>query len=440
MKLGLISLGCAKNRIDSELFLGVAKQYNIELTSSLDDADIIVVNTCGFIESAKQEAIDTILEVCEYKNKEIVVMGCLVERYQESLEQSIPEVNFYFPIRDYDNIDDLFKKLTNTNLSYKMDYTKRVVTTSNHSVYLRIAEGCDNKCAYCAIPLIRGKFKSRDFDSLIEEAKVLVSNGAKEITLIAQDTTRYGTDFKEHDTRRLEHLLREISNIDGVEWVRVLYLYPDEITKEILLEIKENKKVAKYFDIPIQHASNKMLKAMNRRGSKQLIKEHIKYIRDFIPDAIIRTTLITGFPTEDENDFKEMLELVKETKFERLGCFTFSNEEDTISYDMYPKVHSRTAKRRFNTIMKEQEKISLEFNKSLIGRYFNCIIDDYDFDKFAYVGRNYMYAPDDVDGCIYIYSPIELEIGSIVNVEIIDASAYDLEAKLINIKKDGTLF
>lgn len=440
MKLGLISLGCAKNRIDSELFLGVAKEYNLELTSSLDDADIIAINTCGFIESAKQEAIDTILEICDYKEKKIVVMGCLVERYQESLEESIPEVDFYFPIRDYENIDSLFKKLTNSSSSYKMDYTKRVVTTSKHSVYLRIAEGCDNKCSYCAIPLIRGKFRSRDFDSLIEETKVLVANGAKEITLIAQDTTRYGTDFKDKDPRRLEHLLRVISEIEGVDWVRVLYLYPDEITEEILLEIKENKKVAKYFDIPIQHASNRMLKAMNRRGSKELIKQHINYIRNYIPDAIIRTTLITGFPTEEESDFVELLELVKETKFERLGCFTFSNEEDTASYDMYPKVHSRTAKRRYNSIMKEQEQISLNFNKSLIGKKYNCIIDDYDFDKFAYIGRNYMYAPDDVDGCIYIYSPIELEIGSIVNVEIIDASAYDLEAKLINIKKDGTLF
>ena len=186
MKLGLISLGCAKNRIDSELFLGVAKEYNLELTSSLDDADIIAINTCGFIESAKQEAIDTILEICDYKEKKIVVMGCLVERYQESLEESIPEVDFYFPIRDYENIDSLFKKLTNSSSSYKMDYTKRVVTTSKHSVYLRIAEGCDNKCSYCAIPLIRGKFRSRDFDSLIEETKVLVANGAKEITLIAK--------------------------------------------------------------------------------------------------------------------------------------------------------------------------------------------------------------------------------------------------------------
>ena len=366
--------GCSKNQTDAELLIGHLLKKGFTHTENPDEADFILINSCGFIESAKQEAIDTILEVCDYKNKKIVVMGCLVERYQNSLEESIPEVDFYFPIRDYDNIDELFKKLTSSSLSYKMDYTKRVVTTSPHSVYLRIAEGCDNKCAYCAIPLIRGKFKSRDFDSLIEEAKVLVSNGAKEITLIAQDTTRYGTDFKNNDPRRLEHLLRAISEINGVEWVRVLYLYPDEITDEILLEIKNNKKVAKYFDIPIQHASNKMLKAMNRRGSKELIKKHIQYIRKFIPEAIIRTTLITGFPTEEESDFTELLDLVKETKFERLGCFTFSNEEDTASYDMYPKVHKSTAKRRYNTIMKEQEKISLEFNKSLIGLFELFII------------------------------------------------------------------
>lgn len=440
MKLGLISLGCCKNRIDSELFLGVANKYNLEITSSLDDADIIVVNTCGFIESAKQEAIDTILEVCEYKTKTIIVIGCLVERYLDDLKKSIPEVDYYLPIRDYNKIDELFKNLTTNKNSYKMDYNERIITTLPHSAYLRIAEGCDNKCAYCAIPLIRGGFISRNFDSLIEEAKVLASKGVKEITLIAQDTTRYGTDFKEKDPRRLEHLLREISNIEKIEWVRVLYLYPDEITDDLLKEIKENKKVAKYFDIPIQHASNRMLKAMNRRGSKELILKHIKYIRDYIPEAIIRTTLITGFPTEEENDFVELKDLVKEVKFERLGCFTFSNEEDTASFDMYPKVCTRTAKRRYKEIMKLQEKIAFNFNKSLIGRKYNCIIDGYDYDKFAYIGRNYMYAPDDVDGCIYIYSPIELEIGSIVCAEIIDVSTYDLEAKLINIKKDSTLY
>lgn len=440
MKLGLISLGCAKNQIDSELFLGVARKYDLEITNDVNEADIIVINTCGFIESAKQEAIDTILDICEYQNKKIVVMGCLVERYQDELLKNIPEVDFYLPIRDYKNIDELFQKLTNTNQSYCFDYNNRILTTPAHYAYLRIAEGCDNLCAYCAIPLIRGKFISRPFDSLIAEAKTLASKGVKEITLIAQDTTRYGTDFKDQDSRRLEHLLREISLIDGIDWIRVLYLYPDEITKELLKEIKENKKVAKYFDIPIQHASNRILKKMNRRGNKELILEHIKYIRDYIPDSIIRTTVITGFPTEEESDFKELIEFIKLVKFERLGAFVFSNEEDTASYNMYPKVNIRTAKRRHKELMKVQEQISLEYNQKLIGQYYNCIIDDYDFDKLAYVGRNYMYAPDDVDGKIYIYSPLELEVGQFVTVEIINANAYDLEAKLINIKKDNTLF
>lgn len=440
MKLGLISLGCCKNRIDSELFLGVAVKYGFTLTNSLDEADVIIINTCGFINDAKQEAIDTILEVCEYKNKKIVVIGCLVERYLEDLKKSIPEVDYYLPIRDYDTIDDLFKKLTASSNSHKMDYNNRILTTSTSSAYLRIAEGCDNKCAYCAIPLIRGKFKSRPFDSLIEEAKVLVSKGIKEITLIAQDTTRYGTDFKDNDPRRLHHLLKEISLIEGVEWVRVLYLYPDEITDELLEEIKNNDKVAKYFDIPIQHASNRMLKAMNRRGSKDLIKKHINKIRTLIPDVIIRTTVIVGFPTETEEDFIELKELINEIKFERLGCFTFSLEEDTVSFDMEPKVNKRTAKKRHKEIMKLQEEISLNHNLNLIGKHYNCIIEDYDYDKFAYIGRNYMYAPDDVDGCIYIYSPFELEIGQFVEVEVVDASTYDLEAKLVNIKKNSALF
>lgn len=442
MKLGLISLGCEKNRIDSELFLGVALKYGLTLTSDIKEADIIVVNTCGFIESAKKEAIDTILEVCDYKknNVKIIAMGCLVERYLDDLKKSLPEVDFYFPIKDYDNIDKLFQQITNSNFSYKFDYNSRVQTTLPHSAYLRIAEGCDNKCAYCAIPLIRGPFRSRDFDSLIEETKTLVSNGAKEITLIAQDTTRYGTDFKEKDPRRLQDLLKAISNIDGVEWVRVLYLYPDEITKEILEEIKTNKKVAKYFDIPIQHGSDKMLKAMNRRGSKELIKEHINYIRTYIPDAIIRTTVIVGFPTETENDFKELYDLINEVKFERLGCFTYSLEEDTASYEMRPLVNKNTSNARYKKVMKLQEKISLDYNNSLIGKEYNCIIDSYDYDKLAYVGRNYMYAPDDVDGCIYIYSPYELNIGQIVKVKIINATAYDLEATLQNINKDNDLF
>ncbi len=431
MKLGMISLGCAKNLIDTELFLGVAKKYNLEITNNIKSADIIVINTCGFIESAKQEAIDTILDATSINKKKIVIaMGCLVERYLEDLKESIPEVDFYFPIRDYDNIDKLFNQILNNNNTYKMDYESRVLTTLPHSAYIRISEGCDNRCSYCAIPLIRGKFRSRTFDSLILEAKSLIKQGVKEITLIGQDTTRYGTDLKEG--KYLEDLLHEISNLDGIEMVRVLYLYPDEITDKVIMEIKNNHKVAKYFDIPIQHASNNMLKAMNRRGSKEFIISLIEKIKFNIPDAIIRTTLIVGFPGETEDDFNELYDFINNTRFNRLGVFTYSDEEDTKGYDMQPKIDQNIMDARRDKIMELQNNISLEINKSLIGNIYTAIIDYYDYNKNCYIVRNYAYAPDDVDGCIYINTPYinSINSGDIIDIEIIDADSYDLYGKI----------
>ena len=429
MKLGMISLGCAKNLIDTELFLGVAKKYDLEITNNINDADIIVINTCGFIESAKKEAIDTILDATMInKKKTVIAMGCLVERYLNDLKESIPEVDFYFPIKDYDNIDNLFNKILNKKATHKMDYENRVLTTLPHSAYLRISEGCDNRCSYCAIPLIRGNFKSRPFDSLINEAKALIKKGVKEITLIGQDTTRYGTDLKEN--KYLEDLLHEISLLDGVEIVRVLYLYPDEITDNVIMEIKNNPKVAKYFDIPIQHASNKMLKAMNRRGSKEFLSSLINNIRNNIPDAIIRTTLIVGFPGETDDDFNELYNFVKEAKFNRLGVFTYSDEEDTKGFDMYPKIEQDIMDERHDKIMELQSDLSLNLNKAQIGKSYKAIVDTYDYNKQAYVVRNYAYAPDDVDGCIYINSPYTSNIkpGDIIEIEIIDGNEYDLIA------------
>ncbi len=431
MKLGMISLGCAKNLIDTELFLGVAKKYNLEITNNIKSADIIVINTCGFIESAKQEAIDTILEATSINKKKIVIaMGCLVERYLEDLKENIPEVDFYFPIKDYDNIDKLFNQILNNTNTYKMDYESRVLTTLPHSAYLRISEGCDNRCSYCAIPLIRGNFRSRTFDSLILEAKSLIKQGVKEITLIGQDTTRYGTDLKEG--KYLEDLLHEISNLDGIKMVRVLYLYPDEITDKVIMEIKNNPKVAKYFDIPIQHASNKMLKAMNRRGSKEFIISLIEKIKFNIPNAIIRTTLIVGFPGENENDFIELYDFINNTRFNRLGVFTYSDEEDTKGYDMKPKIDQNIMDARRDKIMELQNNISLEINKSLIGNIYTAIIDYYDYNKTCYIVRNYAYAPDDVDGCIYINTPYinNIDSGDIIDIEIIDANSYDLYGKI----------
>lgn len=435
MKLGMISLGCAKNRIDTELFLGVARKYNLEITNKMKDADILVVNTCGFIESAKKEAIDTILELTDYGKlgKTIIAMGCLVERYLQDLQESIPEVDFYFPISDYDKIDELFAKITHTNQHYKMDYTNRVVSTLPHSAYLRIAEGCDNRCAYCAIPLIRGDFRSRTYISLMDEVQALVNKGVKEITLIAQDTTRYGTDFGK-DAPKIHNLIHDISEIPEIKIVRLLYLYPDEITDELLEEFETNKKLAPYFDIPIQHASNRLLKLMNRRGNQELIEERINNIRSRIPNVIIRTTLISGFPTETSKEHRELVGFVKKMRFDRLGVFTYSAEEDTTSYDMHPKVSEKVAEKRMQEIMKIQQEIINEKNTTLIGQTFEAIIDSYDPIKNKYLGRTYAYAPDDVDGCIYIESESPLIIGNIYPIQITKADVYDLEASIVNQK------
>lgn len=433
MKLGLISLGCAKNLIDSELFLGVATKYGIHLTNNIKEADIIVINTCGFIESAKKEAIDTILEVTENKKeKTVIVMGCLVERYLDDLKSSIPEVDIYFPIRDYSHIDALFAKLTKSNQSYAFDYQNRIVTTLPHSAYLRISEGCNNHCSYCAIPLIRGSFQSRPFDSLILEAESLVKKGVKEITLIGQDTTRYGTDLT--GGKLLPELLHTISLINGVEIVRVLYLYPDEITEDCIEEIASNPKIANYFDIPIQHASNKILHAMNRRGDKDFLDRLITKIRDRIPDAIIRTTLIVGFPGESEQDFQELQNFIKEKRFDRLGVFTYSDEEDTKGFEMTPKIPQNVMNTRLDTIMEIQRKIAKEKNTASIGNCYSAIVDQYDIQKKAYVVRNYAYAPDDVDGNIYIYTKQlpTIHPGDMIKIQITDANEYDLTAKIVD--------
>lgn len=431
MKLGMISLGCAKNLIDTELFLGVAKKYNLEITDDINAADILVVNTCGFIESAKKEAIDTILELTEYgsKNVKIVAMGCLVERYLNDLKESIPEVDFYFPIHDYDNIDKLFQQLTSSTESHKFNYQNRVLSTQPHSAYVRIGDGCNNKCAYCAIPLIRGPFQSRKQQDIYDEVSHLVENGVKEITLIAQDTTRYGSDLK--DGTNLVTLIQSLSSINNLKIIKVLYLYPDEISEELLLEFKNNNKLSSYFDIPIQHASNRLLKLMNRRGSKELIRSIINKIRTYIPDVIIRSTLIVGFPTETEEDFSELYDFVKEIEFDRLGVFTFSKEEDTASFDMTPEVPQEVMDERYNQIMELQSEIIERKNQALIGKTYDVIIDDFDFDTQFYIGRSYAYAPDDVDGCIYVSSPVPLILGEIYKVKIIEAKVYDLVSTVV---------
>ena len=423
MKLGLISLGCAKNKIDSELFLGLASQYNLELTN-LENADIIVINTCGFIQSAKQESIDTILEMLDYQKlgKIIVVMGCLVERYFDELKTEIPEVNYFIPIRNYKELYKLFQTITNTNFVKHFDYQKRYISTPKNTSYLRIGDGCNNKCNYCAIPLIRGEYKSRPYNDIIEEAIMLADKGVKELTIIAQDTTAYGSDL---DNMSLSKLLSGLAELNKFKWIRILYLYPDEITEELIETFKKYDSIVKYFDIPIQHANNNILNKMNRRGSKELIRYLINFIRNKIPNSIIRTTLIVGFPGETNKEFIELKNFIEEIKFDHLGVFTYSDEDDTVGYNMFPKVRQSTMEKRKNEIMISQLNINTNRLNSLIGKTFEAIVDHYDEDINFYALRYYAQALDDVDGYIYVKSKY-LELGKFYNVTIVDLDDYDL--------------
>lgn len=425
VKLGMISLGCAKNLVDSELFLGVARKYQMTIVNKIKDADIIVVNTCGFIESAKKEAIDTILEVIEYqkKGKIVIAMGCLVERYLETLQKEIPEVDFYLPIHSYNQIDTLFKSLTNTNKHYQMSYKDRLLATPNHTAYLRIGDGCNNNCSYCAIPLIRGHYQSRPIDEIIDEARFLTQKGVKEITLIAQDTTRYGSDL--HNTN-LALLLKALTDILEIKMIRILYLYPDEITSELIDVISESEKIAKYFDIPIQHVSNRLLKLMNRRGDKVFLENLFDKIRKKIPQVILRTTIIVGFPGETDEDFEELKDFIIKQKFERLGVFTYSDEEDTKAFHMEPKVSENVIQKRYQELMMIQQEIAHRFNESRINKVERVIIDKKQ--GSTYLARSYREAPDDVDGYIYVSSIEPLKIGSYYDVLITTNLGYDLKA------------
>lgn len=424
MNLGIISLGCAKNLVDTEMFLGMAQEFNLKIVNNFKHADILVVNTCGFIESAKQEAIDTILELVEYKKqgKIIIAMGCLVERYLNDLKKEIPEVDYYIPIKDYRKLNKIFEEITNNQSNTPFECANRVISTSPNYAYLRISEGCNNRCTYCAIPLIRGSFRSRPFDDIIKETKYLSSKGITELNVISQDTSRYGTDIN----NSLANLLDALAKMNKFKLIRVLYLYPDEITDELLEVMNKHDSIVKYFDIPIQHASDKILRAMNRRGNQALITNIINKIRTMMPNAIVRTTLIVGFPGETNDDFDILKNFIQETKFDRLGVFKYSDEEDTIAYDMDNKIDEETKESRFNEIMKIQYHVTQELNQQLVGKTFEVLVDHYDNKKRAFACRSYREAPDDVDG--YIYLKEDVLIGNYYNVEITSIKDYDLIA------------
>lgn len=430
MKLGMISLGCAKNLVDSELFLGLCTKYNIEITNDIAEADIITINTCGFIDKAKEESLDTIMEIVkikdENKNLKIIVMGCLVQRYLKDLQKEIPEVDYFIPIRDYNKLDDIFMLLTSSSSHHELSYTNRIISTGNTSCYVRIGDGCDNRCSYCAIPLIRGPYKSRPSEDILNEVKYLAKKGIKDITLISQDTSKYGIDLNNYN---LANLLDDIANLHLFKTIRVLYLYPDEVTDEIINVFKKHEEIVNYFDIPIQHASNKLLKAMNRRGSKELIESLINKIRENIPDAVIRTTIIVGFPGETKDDFEILKDFIKKMKFERLGAFTYSDEENTKGYTMDHKVSSRTMNKRYNELLEIQKEIALEYNESRIGQTLEVLVEEYDEEILMFKTRSYAEAPDDADG--YIYVPGDLQVGDYVKIKITATYDYDLIGEII---------
>jgi ribosomal protein S12 methylthiotransferase len=427
MKIGFISLGCAKNLVDSEMILGILTQAGCEIVSDPEQADAIFINTCGFIESAKQETIDTINEMKIY-DKKLIVTGCYAKRYKEKLEKEMPFIDKVITLQDYPKIhlilNDLFSE---EHLKFSpLRYENRLLTTSHFSPYVKIGEGCNNNCTYCAIPLIRGKFRSQPMDDILAESKILAEQGAKEINLISQDTSRYGSDFDKDNKSQLHVLVRKVSEIEGIEMVRVLYLYPDEITDEFISEVKNNPKVANYFDIPIQHISNQVLKRMNRRGNQDLIRKLLDKIRKEIPDAIIRTTYIVGFPGETQEDFQELYDFTEEYKFDRLGVFAYSKEEDTPAYKMKDQVDDEIKEERLDKIMRLQKKLSRQINKQQIGTTHKTLVENYDPETKFYYGRSYAFAPDDIDGMIVFQSEDPIDIGQVVDVKITTFFGYDL--------------
>ncbi len=454
MNVGFISLGCSKNLIDTEVAIGMFKKNNYKIVNNPKEADILVINTCGFIEFAKEEAINTILEMAEYKNKRckyLIAMGCLVQRYYEELVKALPEVDLFIKIDEYnklwDKIEDLLKRdiaekaKTKTNKKISEikplpmptynEFMERVVTTGKNYAYLKIGEGCSNKCTYCAIPYIRGPFVSRKMEEVLKEAEMLAQKGIKELIVIAQDTTKYGVDI--YGESKLAELLEKLSDIKGIEWIRFLYSYPEGITDKLIETVANNKKIAKYFDIPIQHISNSILKKMNRKTSKENIVNIINKIRREIPNVVLRTSLIVGFPGETEADFKELLEFVRDAKFDRLGTFMYSKEEGTPAARLPEQIHGNTKKSRYNKIMKAQAEISLENLKNKIGKTYKVLVEDKSFDGKYFIGRTMQDVPEE-DGLVYIQNDGKLNekdiLNSFIECKITDVSNYDLISEI----------
>lgn len=436
-KVGMISLGCPKNQVDGEALLAKLKKAGYEIVNNIEDSDVMIVNTCGFIEQAKKEAIDTILEVAEYKNagliSAIVVTGCLAERYQDEIIKEMPEVDAVLGIGANSDIvkacDKALCGIVTTsfpNKCYLSINDERIISTPSHWAYLKIAEGCDNRCSYCAIPGIRGGFRSRTLESCVDEAKALAESGVKELILIAQDTTKYGQDL--YGKYSLDILLKELVKIDGIEWIRLFYCYPQRITDSLINVIANEEKVCNYIDIPLQHSDKTVLKNMNRVGDGEDYRALISKMRKAIPDLALRTTFMVGFPGETDEQFENLCKFTEDIKFDKMGCFTFSPEEDTPAYDMQNQIDDDVKVRRQEVLMNKQYSITEELNKQRIGRIYKVIIDTFDGEK--YVGRSYMDSPE-IDSGIIFTCDNNLNIGDFVNVEITDYNGYDLIGEAI---------
>ncbi len=441
MNILFVSLGCDKNLVDSEVMLGLLAQNGHQMVDSEEDADVIVVNTCCFINDAKEESIQTILEMAEYKKdgsiKALIVTGCLAQRYKQEIMDEIEEVDAVIGTTSYDKIVEVIDEALQGHKSLELTdidalptvESKRLVTTGGHFAYLKIAEGCDKHCTYCIIPKIRGNFRSVPMERLIKEASDLVEQGVKEIILVAQETTLYGIDL--YGKKSLHVLLKELCKIGGLRWIRILYCYPEEITDELIQVIKEEDKICNYLDIPIQHASDGVLKRMGRRTSKQQLIDTVKKLREEIPDIALRTTLITGFPGETEEQHEELMEFVDEMEFDRLGVFTYSPEEDTPAATMPDQIEESVKEDRQAELMELQQEIAFDLAERMIGKEVIVMFEGKVADETVYVGRTYMDAPN-VDGLIFVETNEELMSGDFAKVRITGALEYDLIGELIS--------
>lgn len=432
MKVGFVSLGCSKNLVVTEEIIGLFKKRNYEIVGDPADAEILLINTCGFIESAKEEGIQTILEMADYKEdkcKYLIVTGCLVERYEDELTKEMPEVDLFISIRDYDKLWEKIDNLVNkNNEDDKLSYKHRVLTTGDTMAYLKIAEGCSNYCTYCAIPYIQGKYISRKYEDILDEANMLAKKGIQELVVIAQDTTKYGLDL--YGSARLPELLNDLCKIDGIKWIRFLYSYPESITDELIEVVKNNDKICKYFDLPIQHISDEVLKKMNRKSDGNTIRNLITKLRKEIPEVILRTTLIVGFPGETEDNFNELCEFVKESKFDRLGAFAYSAEDGTPAAKFPNQVEEDVKNSRRDTIMEIQQEVSLNNLKNRVGNTYECIIENITEEGDYYIARSYMDVPSE-DGVIYVKFNPEYMVNEFVNVKIVDSDEYDLYGEFV---------